>query len=311
MQSTAKFALAGSLLLFPALASLGKPSIETYAITDTGVALRWGAFEPKGGGQHPAILVLHAGGFKTGVGGPQHVAEELSRAGFFALATEYRLAPPHNEMNSPEHPPPAQNTVSPVDDGHYPEQTNDIRTAIRTARHDPRCNGLVYCIGGSAGASHAVYMAGRGKPGDDQPDLIVCMSGPYDFANKKHLETPCEPMETCFWDSLLNYLDIPDFANHRAELEEASPLTYVNANFPPAFILVAQNDASQLRLFDFTRILEKFNAVGLTESVANHPERGKYKQWVVPTGTDTLHAFDYWETARPIIIDWLQAGPPQ
>ena len=90
-------------------------------------------------------------------------------------------------MNRPQHPPPSQNTVFPIDDGHYPEQTTDIQMAIRAARQDPRCNGLVYCVGGSAGASHSVYMAARGTPGDEMPDLIVCFSGPYDFADLSHL----------------------------------------------------------------------------------------------------------------------------
>ena len=245
----------------------------------------------------PAILVLHAGGFKSGEAGPVNVAADLARAGFFALATEYRLAPPHSQMNAPDHPPPSQNTVVPVDDGHYPEQTTDIRMAIRAARKDPRCNGLVYCIGGSAGASHSVYMAARGRPGDDQPDLIVCMSGPYNFANLQHLQTPCRPMQTCFWDSVINYVGVPDFEHNRAALETASPITYITSNFPPAFIMVSFNDASALRLFDFTELLAKLESVGITESTSSRPVAHHYKQWVVPAGLGTFHAFEYWKTS--------------
>jgi 4-amino-4-deoxy-L-arabinose transferase-like glycosyltransferase len=42
-----------SLLLFPSLASFGAqnlPEPEQYGTTDTGVALRWYAYEPQGGG---------------------------------------------------------------------------------------------------------------------------------------------------------------------------------------------------------------------------------------------------------------------
>ena len=124
--------------------------LEQYGTSSTGVALRWTAFEPAGGGRHPAVLVLHGGGFKSGQAGPTNVAQDLAAAGFLALATEYRLAPPHTPMNTPQHPPPSQNTVFPIDDGHYPEQTTDVQMAIRAARQDPRCNGLVYCVGGSA-----------------------------------------------------------------------------------------------------------------------------------------------------------------
>ena len=70
--------------------------LEQYGTSSTGVALRWAAFEPAGGGQHPAVLVLHPGGFKSGDAGPTSVAQDLAAAGFFALATEYRLAPPHS-----------------------------------------------------------------------------------------------------------------------------------------------------------------------------------------------------------------------
>ena len=119
-----------SLLLFPSLASLRAQTIEQYAITDTGVALRWSVYVPPDGGRHPAVIVLHAGGFKSGFPGPAHVAKDLARAGFVAFTAEYRLAPPHDEMNAPEHPPPSQNTVVPPDDGHYPKQTKDIQTAI-------------------------------------------------------------------------------------------------------------------------------------------------------------------------------------
>ena len=93
---------AASLLLFPSLGNLRAQSIEQYAITSTGVSLRWAAYVPQGGGTRPAILVLHAGGFKTGFAGPPNVAQDLARSGFLALATEYRLAPPHNQMNAPD-----------------------------------------------------------------------------------------------------------------------------------------------------------------------------------------------------------------
>ena len=285
--------------------------VEQYGTSSTGVALRWTAFEPPGGGRHPAVIVLHPGGFKTGEAGPTGVAQDLAAAGFLALATEYRLAPPHTPMNTPQHPRPSQNTVFPIDDGHYPEQTTDVQMAIRAARQDPRCNGLVYCVGGSAGASHSVYMAATGTPGDDMPDLIVCLSGPYDFADLNHLLTPCVPGETCFWESVINYVGVPDFINHRPELAEAAPITYVTGNFPPAFILVSSNDASQLGIHDFTQLLAKFNSVGITESTASFPKAGHYKQWVVPVGGIKTHAFEYWPQARSSVIAWLQAGFPR
>ena len=74
-------------------------------------------------------------------------------------------------MNSPPHPFPGQNDIH--DDGHYPEQTNDVRDAIIHYRNDPRSNGEVVVIGGSAGGSHSLYLAATGTPGNDMPDLAV------------------------------------------------------------------------------------------------------------------------------------------
>ena len=146
--------------------SLTTESYEKYGTTSTGVDLYWTAYVPADGLRHPAVIVLHPGGFKSGGAGPDNVAEDLGNAGFLGLAVEYRLAPPHDPMDSPTHPVPGQNDVTPVDDGHYPEQTDDVQLAIRTARADPRCNGLVYCVGGSAGGSHSAFMAATGTAGD-------------------------------------------------------------------------------------------------------------------------------------------------
>ena len=118
------------------------------------------------------------------------------------------------------------------------------------------------------------------------PDLIVCLSGPYDFADLGTSWTPCVPGETCFWESVINYVGVPDFINHRPELAEAAPITYITGNFPPAFILVSSNDASQLGIHDFPQLLAKFNSVGITESTASFPKAGHYKQWIVPVGPE-------------------------
>ena len=104
------------------------------------------------GRRHRVAIVIHGGGYRSG-GMQTDVAQELSQYGFMGVAIEYRLAPPHLEMNSPAHPFPGQNDIH--DDGHYPEQTDDVRDAIVHYRNDPRSNGQVVVIGGSAGGSHS------------------------------------------------------------------------------------------------------------------------------------------------------------
>jgi len=154
---------------------------EQYGVTSTGVTLRWKVFTPPDAGPHPAVIVLHPGQFKAGIAGPDFVSQDLADAGFLALSAEYRLAPPHTEMNELSHGLVAQDSVVPVDDGHYPAQNADVQMAIRAARADARCNGLVYGVGGSTGASHVLYAMATGVPGDDQFDLGVSLSAPVKY----------------------------------------------------------------------------------------------------------------------------------
>jgi hypothetical protein len=248
-------------------------TLEQYGTTSTGVALRWNAFAPPGGGRHPAVLVLHVGGFKSGPAGPDAVSQDLAAAGFLALSTEYRLAPPHTPMNTPNHAAPSQDTVMPADDGHYPEQTDDVQMAIRAARADSRCNGLVYGVGGSAGASHVLYALARGTPGDDQFDLGVSFSNPCKYDDVPWLQTPCIPGEACPEPLLENYLGIPGGSAllHLSELAAASPTTYVTSSLPPYFFLYSDHDASYLQTFSRTDLINALQSAGITESTAATP----------------------------------------
>ncbi len=243
-------------------------SLEQYGTASTGVALRWKAYAPPDGDRHPAVIVLHAGGFKSGNAGPDFVSQDLVVAGFFALSTEYRLAPPHQEMNAPSHPPPSQNTVVPVDDGQYPEQTDDVAMAIRAARGDPRCNGTVYGLGGSAGASHVLYTLARGTPGDDQFDLGVSLSTPCTYDDVPWLQTACIPGEACPAPVFENYLGLPagSVLLHLPELAAASPTTYVTSALPPFFFLYSDHDSSYLETFSRTDLIYALQSAGLTES---------------------------------------------
>ena len=156
------------------------------------------------------------------------VARDLSQCGFLGVAIEYRLAPPHLEMNSPSHPFPGQNDIQ--DDGHYPEQTNDVRDAIIHYRNDPRSNGEVVVIGGSAGASHSLYLAATGTPGNDMPDLAVLLScGISNLADPNQYMLVCDGRRDVSPRGRSKFLNIPDPApnpptgSDLALAQEASP----------------------------------------------------------------------------------------
>lgn len=144
--------------------------------------LRWDRYIPGSGGPTwPTVVLIHGGYYNSGNRGPQAMAGDLQNAGFLVFAIEYRLAPPHTEMNDPN--PPGDGQQDPPSDGRPPQQTNDVQAAIRAARADSRCNGKVIAVGCSNGAAHALWQAITGAVGDDKPDIMVGLSGPYDLDN--------------------------------------------------------------------------------------------------------------------------------
>jgi acetyl esterase/lipase len=117
--------------------------------------LAWRAFVPNDTATHPAIIVIHGGDFNAGTFNDTQTDQDLVCAGFVVFDILYRLAPPGEVMGQQER-----------DPGLYPEQTDDVATAIRAARNPAptsvafgRVNGKVGAVGGSAGASHAAYCA--------------------------------------------------------------------------------------------------------------------------------------------------------
>src|SRR5438094_2607001 len=178
-------AVVTTLILFPTLRAaptrLGcaTPVIEQYGIGHSpfgATPLRWRAFVPNDSEKHPAIIVIHGGEFHGGDFTDIETDQDLVCAGFCVFDIEYRLAPPAKV--------PGQGR----DLGHYPEQTDDVATAIRAARNPAptsvafgRVNGRVGAVGGSAGASHAAYCAAGPTLGGDQLDAAVLLSGAYDF----------------------------------------------------------------------------------------------------------------------------------
>lgn len=97
-------------------------------------------------------------------------AQDLAASGYLALSIEYRLAPPGAL--------PGQTSR-----GLFPDQTADVKFAVRTARNDLRCNGQVGAIGGSADGYHTTYAAATGTRGDDRIDVGVSLSGAYDLSD--------------------------------------------------------------------------------------------------------------------------------
>ena len=133
--------------------------------------------------------------------------------------------------------------------GHYPEQTDDVATAIRAARSPApgsvafgRVNGKVGAVGGSAGASHAAYCAAAPTLGGDQLDAAVLLSGAYDFHDPASLiDTRC----ATFGADVRNYVGCspgPACDGNGGLLDLASPYRRFTTSSSPVFIVASNLD---------------------------------------------------------------------
>jgi pimeloyl-ACP methyl ester carboxylesterase len=236
-------------------------------------------------------------------------------------------------MNSPAHPFPGQNDIH--DDGYYPEQTDDVRDAIVHYRNDPRSNGQVVVIGGSAGGSHALYLAATGTPGYDMPDLAVILScGVSNLADPNLWALQCVPDETCPHSAVANYLDIPDPAprppagNHLVLAQEASPTDWMHVGMCPFWAMCSSKDSlgiptsTGFNIHSYNSdntegplengengIVPTALAIGLRESTARVPEAGSFKATIVGVSGHS-HSFDYWDQVKSEVIPWISAPIP-
>lgn len=158
----------------------------------TGVVLQWRVYQPTSGGPTwPVAIIFHEGGFYTGFpfsGSLMQPAADLQKAGYYTLVADYPLAPCGLIQGQACHDDPTS--------GRPPQQTDAVKAIIRAARADLHCkNFQVVVIGGSSGASHAAFAAfdtgvvnvwpyWNSGGHDDRPDVIVCLSGAYDFADR-------------------------------------------------------------------------------------------------------------------------------
>lgn len=305
---------------------------EKYGTSAQGVDLYWTKFVPVGspGQKFPAVVGLHPGGYAHGPADLTAQGTSLSKGGLLFFGTEYPLAPPGVEMNSVthvlgftsgNHPIPGQNDA--LDHGFAPEQTEAVKLAVRTARAHELCDGRVYGIGGSAGASHVIFNL-LTATGDDLFDLGVCCSiGVYDLYQSQIWAIPDPGNETFPAGAIVNYLNILTDPNGGvpptgADLQiakNASPSFYFDKNKlgGKIWVMVSDHDSPGIptstgieldswkkdgtAIFLMERasnghpVTQGFvsiaNASGMTESTADVPEPGtlKYKKTVVVCDT--------------------------
>jgi acetyl esterase/lipase len=273
------------------------PVIEQYGIGHSpsgDTPLKWRAFVPRDSEKHPAIIVIHGGGFHSGDFTDLQTDQDLVCAGFCVFDIEYRLAPPGKL--------PGQGR----DLGRYPEQTDDVATAILAARSPApgsvafgRVNGKVGAVGGSAGASHAAYCAAAPTLGGDQFDAAVLLSGPYDFHDPASLsDTRCAPFDA----NVRNYVGCspgPACDGNGGLLDLASPYRRFTSSSSPVFIVASNLDPMPPN--QFTILMNLVAAVGVPNC-----EHSLIIQTPGPNGC-TGHSFDLWPDVSDQAIAFLNA----
>jgi hypothetical protein len=286
---------------------------ETFAIVPDGpnhdFGLKWDVYLPPTQGPHPAVLVIFGGRFMGGdrseVGA---IAAYLASQGFVALAIDYRVDQqnPRTGQQVPVYAPPA-----------IPNQPGDVKLAVTAARTGVistgnsiihgLISGKVGAVGGSSGASHALWCAATGTLSTDKLDAAVLFSGAYQFDDLASLGWRGDPLCRYGPDGPTFCPDVNRYCQvthpvcsppiPRA-LHEASPIYQVDADVSPLFLISDNGDAvSPSQFFDLKNWVNSFR-------VNQHLFKWV---WVTAPGSECNHSFDNWPLEQNNVTDWLRA----
>ena len=270
-----------------------KKVTQQYAMAADGTSLKWDLFLPgTGQGPWPVVIVIHAGGFRTGVRGPQNICLDLAAAGFAAAAIDYRLDASKNRLPTQPNPvfaPPAS-----------PNQVLDIQAAVNAARHPSgpplagHVTGWVGAIGGSSGGAHALWVAATGTLNDTRANAAALLSGPYQFDDQASLNNTtllgCDMVPSTFRDDQTKYCRTSFDHPKPAPLRAGSPIYQVQSDVSPLDIIATTLDPiTPTQIVDLRRRLQM---VGATNYVYNEMD-----------GCE--HSYNYWD------LPYEGANPPE
>lgn len=246
-----------SIIAIIALTCAAYSAPEPYGTASDGTVLHWKAVAPPGGGKHPAVIVLPGGEFVRLDHVPDVVSTDLRDAGYAVFLCEYRLAPPNK-------------LVGQTSDGRFPDQTDDVIIAAAAARADSRCNGDVFAVGGSAGASHAETLAAL------------------------HLVRAAVSISPCTQlDDQASLLSDPKWAkdvrNYAADLAAASPDVLLSSSSSPLYPVAFAQD--HIPAPQYNLVVARLAALGI-----------QYTSTLIPGAG---HSWDAWPTVKNQAIAFL------
>lgn len=188
---------------------------ETYSPADWPQALQADVYLPEGAGPHPAVLVVHGGGWERR--SPEDmdgICEHLASHGFVAVNIAYRFAPDHL----------------------FPAQLHDLQQAMRWIHANAaRFRIDVQRIGGLGYSSGAHLVSLLAVTGDDDE-----LDQPYggDHSRLRAVVAGGTPADLRPWPKspLVRQFLGKERDEAPALWASASPITHVDAGDPPFFL---------------------------------------------------------------------------
>ena len=264
------------------VAASGTPTQDSapYSYVD-GQTLTMDYYAPQGDGPHPAVVILHGGGWVAGnsKGASEvYIAGFLASAGYAAFSINYRLAPRYP----------------------YPAMVLDVERSVRFLRHNAsRWNldpGKIALLGGSAGGylSNLVgLLQPSGDPTASDPvdresakvQAVISLFAPTSFETIKLTKHAHQLLDPLIKEKGLS-----------AALREASPIRYVSADSPPFLQIIGDKDEF-FSLRDVNALDQALRGEGRSSTVIIIPG-GKHgtQDW------RTLPACPDWERE---LVNWL------
>jgi acetyl esterase/lipase len=251
-----------------------------------------------GPGPYPVAITIHPGNFylydEYGVPSENWANQQLVNAGFLVFSIDYRLAPNLDGsdgigegliIGQAAHDGSPQGVAS----GRPPEQFDDVEQQILAAYYDSQSNHKIFLVGGSAGATHALWAALNRTsglpPGWPLPvgaiRAVASLSGPCDLSSW----VGDDPDKLLLFEAkITNYTNtITNTGVDHTLQYSASPVSLVATatNIPPIRLFYTLGDPVPHQQSE-----EMFNAL-----FARFADVMKYK-----VNDSDLHAFNYWRT---------------
>ncbi len=221
------FLIGSAGLLLAADRACGEPRVVRDVVYGEpgGHRLLMDIYRPETPGPHPAVVLVHGGGWLGGSkAGHQGTGMLLARHGYVACAINYRLAPQYP----------------------YPAAFDDCQRAVRWVRAHAGEYGIdpkrVGAMGDSAGG-HLVALIGVRHTRDNsdrelsrfrsRPDVVVAYYGAFELVRMWDIEMAHRPLTAWLGGP-------PD--QHAKVYREASPVAMVTRKSPPFLILHGNRD---------------------------------------------------------------------